>query len=68
MFTRGLTKTAAFRPMKMKTPHANIDPISTRDMLGASTKLPFSQPIARFGSGHHPRGGIKPLSGVRSAQ
>ena len=55
MFSAGFKKMAGIRPMKMMKPHAAIDPISTRDTLGASTKLPFSQPLSRFGSGSKPR-------------
>ena len=62
MFKIGFTKSAI---AILKAPKVSVDPVTARDALGASTAKPFSKPIARFASGHHPRMGLKALSGVR---
>lgn len=62
--TKGFKKHAA-SPLKMPTPHVN--PITTQDALGASKALPFSKAISQFGSGNHPKGGLKAMSQVRRA-
>ena len=59
-----LTKHAA-NPMTSPTP--SVNPITTQDALGASKALPFSKAISQFGSGNHPRSGIKAMSQVRRA-
>jgi len=42
-----------------------VNPITAQDALGASKAAPFSKPISRFASGHHPRLGLKAMSKVR---
>lgn len=62
MFCHGLSKTAMLRPMKMLKSHSRIDPVTSRDALGASKALPFNKPLKQFASGDKPRMGWKPLS------
>lgn len=66
MFASGFSgKAKGVKPFQMVRTRAPIDPVTTQDALGASTKLPGSQPIYRFASGHKPRPGLKALGRVR---
>lgn len=66
MFLTGLHKTAALKPLKMVRTRAPIDPVTTRDALGATAKRPFSKPVYQFASGHKPRAALKSISAVRA--
>jgi hypothetical protein len=64
MFIKSFEKVAG--PLRLSSPHARIDPVTVRDTLGASKKLPFPSPISRFASGHKPRAALKPLTSAGS--
>lgn len=64
MFRIGFEKTASI--LKLPKPHVN--PVTAQDALGATKRIGFSKPIARFASGHHPKAGLKGLSEVGRAR
>jgi hypothetical protein len=61
MFKVGFEKSAAGI---LKLPKPRVDPVTTRDALGASRRIKPPS-IASFASGHHPRMGLKSMSKVR---